>query len=45
MLDVCADVIAEAHLDPESIFAGVQRFALDRTQRLQGQQSLLNALV
>ena len=25
-----ADVIAEAHLDPDSIFAGVQRFAQER---------------
>jgi len=28
------DVIAEAHLDPESIFAGIQRFARERDQRL-----------
>ena len=26
------DVIAEAHLDPESIFAGIQRFANEREQ-------------
>jgi transketolase len=36
-----ADVIAEAHLDPESIFTGVRRFAQDRDQRLSRQQSLL----
>jgi transketolase len=29
-----AEVIAEAHLDTESIFQGVQRFASDRTARL-----------
>ena len=29
-----ADVIAEAHLDKDSIFAGVQRFAEERSQRL-----------
>src|SRR5205823_1522721 len=29
-----ADVIAEAHLDPDSIFAGVQRFAKERPKRL-----------
>jgi transketolase len=39
-----ADVIAEAHLDAESIFAGVQRFAQDRAQRLARQRSLLDAL-
>jgi transketolase len=39
-----ADVIAEAHLDPESIFAGVSRFAQDRPQRLERQRTLLNAL-
>ena len=27
-----ADVIAEAHLDPESIFNGIERFATDRDQ-------------
>jgi transketolase len=35
------DVIAEAHLDPASIFAGVERFALDRDQRLSRQRALL----
>ena len=39
-----ADVIAEAHLDPQSIFAGVQRFAQERSQRLSRQRSLLDAL-
>lgn len=38
------DVIAEAHLDPESIFAGVQRFANAREQRLARQRDLLAAL-
>ena len=39
-----ADVIAEAHLDTESIVAGVQRFAADRAQRLDRQRRLLAAL-
>jgi transketolase len=39
-----ADVIAEAHLDPSSIFAGVQRFARERPERLRRQRSLLDAL-
>ena len=39
-----ADVIAEAHLDPESIFAGIQRFAAEREQRLGSQRELLAAL-
>src|SRR5215510_287271 len=39
-----ADVIAEAHLDPESIFKGVQRFAQDRGKRMQRQRALLEAL-
>jgi transketolase len=38
------DVIAEAHLDPDSIFAGIQRFAKDREQRLAGQRNMLAAL-
>ncbi len=38
------DVIAEAHLDKESIFAGVQRFAREREQRLDAQRSALDAL-
>jgi hypothetical protein len=39
-----ADVIAEAHLDPDSIFAGVQRFAQERPKRLSRQRALLDAL-
>ena len=39
-----ADVIAEAHLDPNSIFTGVQRFAQDRTKRLTRQRALLDSL-
>jgi transketolase len=39
-----ADVVAEAHLDPESIFAGVRRFAQDRRTRLDRQRALLHAL-
>jgi transketolase len=39
-----ADVIAEAHLDPESVFAGVQRFAQDRPQRLERQRGWLDTL-
>jgi transketolase len=38
------DVIAEAHLDPDSIFAGIQRFAKDREARLTQQRELLGAL-
>ena len=40
-----ADVIAEAHLDPDSIFAAITRFASDRDQRLSRQASALDALV
>ncbi|HJS45999.1 MAG TPA: hypothetical protein VJ753_06320 [Rhizomicrobium sp.] len=36
-----ADVIAEAHLDPESIFKGIERFAADRDQRLAKQKAAL----
>jgi transketolase len=35
------EVIAEAHLDPESIFAGVERFAREREQRIARQRELL----
>jgi transketolase len=35
------EVIAEAHLDPESIFAGIQRFARDRHLRMSGQRELM----
>lgn len=38
-----SDVIAEAHLDQPSIFAGIQRFAQDREQRLARQSKSLNA--
>ena len=38
------DVIAEAHLDPESIFAGVKRFADERAARLQQQRAALDSL-
>ena len=37
-------MIAEAHLDPDSIFAGVQRFAQERPSRLSRQRALLKAL-
>ena len=36
------EVIAEAHLDTESIFAGIERFAKDHSQRITGQQALLS---
>ncbi len=39
------DVIAEAHLDKDSIFAGVQRFAQERSKRLDAQRSTLEALL
>jgi transketolase len=39
-----ADVILEAHLDADSIFAAVQRFAQDRSQRLEHQRHLLQLL-
>jgi len=39
-----ADVIAEAHLDPESVFNGVVRFAKDRASRMERQRALLKAL-
>jgi transketolase len=39
-----SDVIAEAHLDQESIVAGVRRFAEDRPHRLGLQRSQLDAL-
>jgi hypothetical protein len=38
-----ADVIAEAHLDPDSIFAGIQHFANDREQRISSQRDRLVA--
>jgi transketolase len=36
-----SDVIAEAHLDPESIFQGIKRFALDRESRISSQAGQL----
>jgi transketolase len=36
-----ADVIAEAHLDPKSIFNGIQRFASERDKRISRQKNLL----
>ena len=35
------DVIAEAHLDPESIFSAVERFASERERRIGGQRKLI----
>jgi len=35
-------VIKEAHLDPESIFKGVERFALDRAVRIAQQAAGLS---
>ena len=40
-----ADVIAEAHLDAESIYRGIRRFALDHDQRISRQSELLRGLV
>jgi transketolase len=40
-----ADVIAEAHLDPESVFAGVKRFADERAARLRQQRADLDSLM
>jgi hypothetical protein len=39
-----ADVITEAHLDQESIFAGVERFARERSKRMAQQRAMLDAL-
>jgi transketolase len=36
-----ADVIAEAHLDPKSIFNGIQRFATEHGKRIGRQKNLL----
>ncbi len=38
-----AEVIAEAHLDPDSIFAGVKRFAEARGERIKSQRERLGA--
>lgn len=35
------DVITEAHLDPDAIFAAIQRFATDRNKRLARQSEML----
>src|SRR5262249_60343233 len=40
-----ADVIAEAHLDADSIFNGVSRFAKDHSIRLKRQRGDLESLV
>ena len=39
-----ADVIAEAHLDAESIYKGIKRFAADRDSRLSRQREALAGL-
>jgi transketolase len=36
-----AEVIAEAHLDPGSIFAGVERFANERVRRIGDQRKMI----
>ena len=36
-----ADVIAEAHLDADSIFTGIKLFAKDRDDRLARQRDML----
>jgi hypothetical protein len=38
------EVIAEAHLDPKSIFSGVERFARERDRRIASQRNLLAGL-
>ncbi|PWU11401.1 MAG: transketolase, partial [Terriglobia bacterium] len=38
------EVIAEAHLDPKSIFSGIERFAREREQRMARQREMLGAL-
>lgn len=40
-----SDVISEAHLDPDSIFLGIQRFARDRATRLNKQMNGLQSLL
>jgi len=35
------EVIAEAHLDPASIWAGIERFARERDQRLAEQREMV----
>jgi transketolase len=36
-----SDVITEAHLDPDSIFAGVERFANERERRIKEQRKMI----
>jgi transketolase len=36
------EVIAEAHLDPKSIFEGIERFARDRDHRISTQREFLS---
>ena len=38
-----SEVIAEAHLDPDSIFAGISRFANEREKRIASQRERLGA--
>ena len=38
------DVLAEAHLDPDSIFEGIKRFALDRNSRISRQREQIASL-
>jgi transketolase len=38
------EVIAEAHLDPDSIFRGIERFARERRERLARQRGMLERL-
>ena len=35
------EVLAEAHLDPDSIFAGVKRFANERERRIGDQRKMI----
>ena len=39
-----ADVLAEAPLDPDSVLAGVKRFADERSSRLKAQRAALDSL-
>jgi transketolase len=39
-----ADVIAEAHLDPESIYQGIKRFATDHDHRISSQTQQLESM-
>jgi transketolase len=38
------EVIAEAHLDEASIFAGIERFARERGERMGSQRAMLEKL-